>query len=123
MTEVNKNRYKNHSRNIQRRRLKRQLTIFATSLFIILACCVIFGNLYSLAYDMNSYKDDYYTSITIKQGDTLWSIANEYVSDNDSVQKYVDKIKKINGLKDDNIQSGMKLVVIYDDNQFVGSTK
>ena len=123
MTEVNKNRYKKHSRNIQRRRLKRQLTIFATSLFIILACCVIFGNLYSLAYDMNSYKDDYYTSITIKQGDTLWSIANEYVSDNDSVQKYVDKIKKINGLKDDNIQSGMKLVVIYDDNQFVGSTK
>lgn len=123
MTAVNKNRYKKHSRNIQRRRLKRQLTIFATSLFIILACCVIFGNLYSLAYDMNSYKDDYYTSITIKQGDTLWSIANEYVSDNDSVQKYVDKIKKINGLKDDNIQSGMKLVVIYDDNQFVGSTK
>lgn len=123
MTAVNKNRNKRHSRYNKRRKLKKQLTIFAASLFIILACCVVFGNLYSHAYDINSYKDNYYTSITIKQGDTLWSIANEYASDNDSVQKYVDKIKKINGLKDDNIQSGMKLVVVYDNNQYVGSAK
>jgi LysM repeat protein len=45
-------------------------------------------------------------TIDIEKGDTLWSIANEYAPHNVSIQSYIHKIMKINGLKKPNIQEG-----------------
>ena len=126
MTAVNKStvRSHGHSHKTNRRTIKRQITIRILALLIILACCVVFSNLYSLAHDKNTYESTCYTSITIEKGDTLWSIAEEYMTDNyESIQQYIADIKDINGLTSDDIQSGMKLVVTYDSNQMVGSAK
>lgn len=60
----------------------------------------------------NSYK--YYTSVEIEKGDTLWNIAEQYMSaEYGSIQEYVDEIKEINNLGDDEIHSGQYLTIPY----------
>lgn len=54
----------------------------------------------------------YYQSITIKSGDTLWSIANKY-KHNESCKEYINEIKKINHLKTDKICEGDTIVIVY----------
>lgn len=57
----------------------------------------------------------YYTCIPVEKGDTLWSIAEEYLpegTDKDIVE-YIDKVKELNHLSDDKIIEGSKLLVFY----------
>lgn len=54
------------------------------------------------------------TSVEIKKGDSLWSIASEYMSDEyDNINDYIDEIKKCNGITTDQIRSGNYIVVPY----------
>ncbi|WP_394522100.1 LysM peptidoglycan-binding domain-containing protein [Lacrimispora sp. JR3] len=56
----------------------------------------------------------YYTSIQIRQGDSLWSIAGKYKGNSGlTVEQYVKELKNINGLKEDTIHSGHYLTVMY----------
>jgi LysM repeat protein len=50
-------------------------------------------------------------TVDVIKGDTLWSIANEYAPAKVSVSSYVHKIKKLNGLKNSNIQEGQLLLL------------
>lgn len=63
----------------------------------------------------------YYTSITIKPGDTLWDIANEYIdSEHYKNQKeYMDEVKSINHLEDGNLKAGQIIVVPYYSSKFI----
>ncbi len=66
----------------------------------------------SEASNDNSYK--YYTSVEIKNGDTLWNIASEYITEEyASLQEYVMEVKLLNGMQGDSIRSGQFLVVPY----------
>ena len=118
MTAVNRNKVRSHSHSAHKnssKAVKKQIRTCIASLFIIIACCVVFGNLYSLATDKHVDKDIQYTSICIEKGDTLWSIAEEYITDEyETVPQYIKEIKKINGLTSDSIQSGMNLIVEVD---------
>lgn len=59
-------------------------------------------------------KTKYFKSIEIQYGDTLWSIANEYMgTEYKHVNDYIKELKKMNGLVDDHIQAGNYLVVSY----------
>lgn len=55
-----------------------------------------------------------YTTIEIKEGDTLWKLADRY-SDPKYISRsdYVKEIKKINGLSGDTIHSGNYITVSY----------
>lgn len=54
------------------------------------------------------------TSVEIKKGDTLWSIASEYISDEyDNVSDYIKEIKQSNGMNSDEIHSGNYIIVPY----------
>lgn len=54
------------------------------------------------------------TSVEIEKGDTLWSIASEYMSDEyDSINKYIEEIKDSNGMTSDEIHSGNYIIVPY----------
>lgn len=54
------------------------------------------------------------TSVEIKKGDSLWSIASEYMSDEyDNINDYIEVIKKCNGITTDQIHSGNYIVVPY----------
>ena len=56
----------------------------------------------------------YYTSVEIKPGDSLWSIADKYCDGTGlSVKEYIDTIKSINHLGNNNITSGQYLIVMY----------
>jgi SOS regulatory protein LexA len=69
----------------------------------------------------DNVKDDpvrckYYKSIQIHSGDTLWNIAEEYITeDYESVNAYITEVKKINKLSSDQIQDSQYLTVPYYD--------
>ncbi len=62
----------------------------------------------------NIPKDLQVKSIQIQHGDTLWSIASEYYSNEyTSLATYIDEIKKCNNISSDTIHAGNYLLVPY----------
>lgn len=91
------------------------LLALLTTVFILLCGLIgssIAGSGQSEAAQNDSYK--YYTSIEIEKGDTLWDIADQYMtSEYGSIQSYVDEIKELNHLGDDDIHAGQYLMIPY----------
>ncbi len=57
----------------------------------------------------------YYTSIPIREGDTLWSVAGEYAPGMGmEIPDYVECLRRMNGLSGDTIHAGRYLTVMYD---------
>lgn len=85
--------------------MKKKLIIF----FVILIIAILAKNSYS--NDDISYKTEY-----VVAGDTLWSIAEQEVNNNeyyknDDVRTVVYDIKYINNLKSSELKQGMKLKI------------
>ncbi|MBE5939859.1 MAG: LysM peptidoglycan-binding domain-containing protein [Lachnospiraceae bacterium] len=56
----------------------------------------------------------YFKSIEIEAGDTLWSIAEEYMTkEYKCTMDYVKELKSMNGLTSDTIHEGNSLVIAY----------
>lgn len=56
----------------------------------------------------------YYTSIQLRQGDSLWELAGGYASTDQSEQEFIDEVCEVNGISESNIlHSGQYLVVPY----------
>jgi len=70
---------------------------------IIIALLIIIS---VFSYKALTKKEIYYKDIEIKSGQTLWEIAESEFGQNIDIRKYVYKIKKINNLKNSNIQPG-----------------
>lgn len=64
--------------------------------------------------NISPYRNKYYTSIYVNCGDTLWSIADKYITDeySDNFQ-YINEIMSINNMHDSTIKSGTKLCIPY----------
>ena len=52
--------------------------------------------------------------VTVKSGDTLWSIANEYSDGEKDVRELIHEIKKHNSLKNSNLIVGQKIEIPTD---------
>lgn len=68
------------------------------------------------------------TSVEIQKGDTLWSIASEYATDEYSdLNQYIEEIRDTNGLISDTIHAGSYILVPYytdaSGNSFTASTE
>ncbi|MGN1139849.1 MAG: LysM peptidoglycan-binding domain-containing protein [Oliverpabstia sp.] len=64
-----------------------------------------------------TYK--YYTSVYIDRDDTLWGIASEYMTDEYAdIYEYMDEVKTINHLTDDQLQYGTVICVPYYSEEF-----
>ena len=132
MTAAIHNRNRNCRQNNVRRRPNNQrhrsntnrmmigsLTKFAIALMVVAAavCIILFSNRNVTNASESGNKvqlTKYYKTITIHQGDTLWSIAKEYKSgDYKTVNDYVEELRSMNDLHSDNILAGQKLVVAY----------
>ena len=105
---------------IKRRRqvAKRRMILLLAALFVITVGSIVCGSIFSSAKDpatdIPQYK--YYKSITIEQGDSLWSIAEEYCTDAyEDTRDYIDELKELNGLTSETIHEGQHLVVAYYD--------
>lgn len=54
------------------------------------------------------------TSVEVRKGDTLWSIASRYITDEyRSINEYIYEIKTSNSLAEDNIHAGNFIIVPY----------
>lgn len=95
------------------------LTKFMLAVMVVAAavCVILFSNKNVTVADETGEAvalTKYYKTITIEQGDSLWSIADEYKSgDYRTVQDYVNELKSMNNLHSDQISAGQKLVVAY----------
>lgn len=64
--------------------------------------------------DLHSEAEKCYTSVELKDGDTLWTIAENYMDESyESVEAYIEELKEINQLHTDELQKGCYLTVTY----------
>jgi LysM repeat protein len=83
--------------------LKNRRRFFSIIFTLIL---ILFTTLF--ATNAYGYKEPAYKQITVKSGDSLWTIALKY-NNNDDVRKYIYKIKKVNHLNSSAIYVGTQL--------------
>lgn len=80
---------------------------------VVLAAVLIMSSNAVKTHASSAYLEKYYQSITIKPGDTLWSIAEEYMEKNiySDARAYIKEVKEINSLSTDDINSGCHLII------------
>lgn len=105
-----------------RRERRRRLLV---SMFVMLAvfCMFMTGTiLYSSIRTQAASGFKYYTSVTVESGETLWSLADEYVDYEHYMDKnkYIAEVQRINHLDDDcMIMAGQMLIVPYYSDEYV----
>ena len=110
---------KERARMKKRRQLaKRRMILLLAALFVITVGSIVCGSIFSSAKDSTTDmpRQKYYKSITIEEGDSLWSIAQKYRTDAyDDTQEYIDELMQLNGLTSKTIHEGQHLIVAYYD--------
>lgn len=88
------------------------VSIISVAMLVVI-CFLLSGTIRAQAASAEpSYK--YYTSICIQKGDTLWSIANTYMSDEYSdIHEYIHEICELNHIEDSEIHYGQYLTIPY----------
>lgn len=106
-------------RYLQRRRQVRvQRMLIAVAIIVtIVILSLVFGTIFAYAgsKDNAPHREKCYKSITIQGGDTLTSIAGEYISAEYSNQEqYINEVMHINYLQEDeHIQAGNCIIIPY----------
>ena len=87
-------------------------------IFVVVILCISLLILGSSTYVAFAKSDNQhepvkqYISIQIQSGETLWSIASEYVKDtNVSKEEYIAEVTSVNNLKDSQIHSGQYIII------------
>lgn len=82
---------------------KRRFTIFLLVFTVVLMSFLFVTQTYG-------YKPTVLETITVRTGDTLWSIADEYMESGD-IRKKIYEIEKINNISDSTIYTGMEIKI------------
>lgn len=113
----------NYKRRRQRQKEIRQKCLIVA--FTLILVMVLTFSFYAIKTNANSETDNlsykYYTSIIIEYGDTLWSIAGNYIDEQyyNSTQEYISEVVSINRLRSEEIRAGQYLIVPYYSKEFV----
>ncbi len=93
--------------------MKKSTVAVLVSLITVLFIGCVFAQAKTPEQNMNN-RTKCYKSIEIQAGDTLWSIAEEYMTEEYySVEAYVKDVQEINGFNGNRIYEGCYLVVPY----------
>ena len=97
--------------------VRKQRTVLVVMIAVLVSLGILLGTsistLASSEKDISSYNK-YYTSVKIESGDTLWSIADEYIDNVDvSRAEYIDEICDINDISENDIHAGDYIVIPY----------
>ena len=85
------------------------LLLFALASIML---CLLFANRLVHAAKEGASPEGQYISVQIQRGDTLWSLAQEYLPEGeDSVADYVGEIMRLNHMAGEEIQAGHYLTL------------
>jgi len=85
---------------------------------VLVACFILFGG-FAVSRNVaqaESIREKIYTSVRIQDGDSLWSIAEEYCDSDarSAISVYVDELVRINAIGNRNLlKAGSYLTVYY----------
>ena len=110
-------------RNQRARQIREKRMHVAFSVMVAVICFVAVFFVFSAngKAESKDQKYKYYTSISVEYGDSLWSIADEYM-DKEFYDRfsYIQEVKSINHIHDENeIVAGKMLIVPYYSSKFI----
>ena len=108
--------HRSAKRAADKRRLKKSLGRVCAIVFIFaaaMAAVIILSSNAVKTHASVSGATKYYKSVTIMPGDTLWSIAEEYMDPMQykDARDYIRELRQINSIGSDSINSGCYIVV------------
>ncbi len=113
-----------YKRKLRRQREQRRRIASVVLTLCLIAICVV--SYHSLTSSASNGSEEitfkYYTDVTVKYGESLWSIADQYIDDihYDNKADYIAEVCSINNLEDaSDIRSGQTLVVPYYSADFI----
>lgn len=93
-------------------RWKFAVVVLLTLILFFAAGSAVFGN--RSVVDAKGSQEKRFTSIQVQKGDSLWSIAQEYMGDDyHCAGDYIEEVCETNHIYDETIQEGMYLIVPY----------
>lgn len=103
--------------------LRRRITFCAITLCLVTLLTL---SVHAFSSSANTGKDElkfkYYTNIEVKYGETLWSIAEDYMDGQEykNIAAYIEEVASINHMQaDTTIKAGQTLIVPYYSAEFV----
>jgi len=108
---TNRRRKQNGKQKQHTRQQKRRIIISIASLLVAMVLSINSNQGLALA-EHDVANNTQYTSIEIKAGENLWSIAEQYKANEQSTYSYIAELKQINNFESDNIYEGDYLIVI-----------
>lgn len=108
----------------RQRQVKRNMFFLVSSILAIFIASIFLISFSTEANDEEhspSYK--YFKSIELSEGDTLWSVANEYIDYKyyKNTDEYIKEVMKMNSLTSDQIYAGKYIIVPYYSSEFISS--
>lgn len=102
--------------DIRRSRFRRLLLLISISIFV--SCAALFGSVFASAHNFSRDTGiKYYKCIEVSSGETLWAIADRYVSSEyNSHQEYIEEVIQINQMNSFTLYADQKLIVPYYNN-------
>ncbi len=86
-------------------------------LFLALFAGFVFGSVIARTQSCMAQVNEnkYFTNITVMEGDSLWSVAEQYMDEEhySSIYDYMNELRKMNNLTSDNLYVGQNLVITY----------
>lgn len=111
------------------KKLRRQRELRKRIFLVAVTACLVFGFTFcfhamtsyaSTGSDTSDLEFKYYSSITVKAGDSLWSIAQQYADDHyDGINEYIAELISINHLRNDTLKAGQYLIVPFYSEEFL----
>lgn len=92
-------------------RRNRRIAVVVIIIFAAFLLSVIFNHLNVMAERPQTYK--YYTDIRVQRNDTLWTIAEKYMSEEyKNINEYVREVREINHVGNQ-VEYGQRLMIPY----------
>lgn len=102
------------TKSIRRRNaMLKRIVLLISSLILLCFITISFMYFKSAAHENRFSDNKLYRSVQIEKGDSLWSIANRYMTeDYANIDQYMDELRNLNNLESDTLIEGNYLSVV-----------